>query len=226
MENFKRERFEWQMLELPNGITTSNGNWYHITREGIEEYVPGLLEKRPLNHIIQEADAWVKSSDGLSLMLFFILVYLSISPLIASAISLIFYFFWYYNTSVFVNVASSPVAKVLSKDGFVYTVSAVLLIIITLGEMNFGLSISVDFSALWYGIVLFFFYKVGLLRLLLQFIGGKFGNKSSVPKEDRILNMLLIRYGMKYGILTGKVEQMEEDLIRIANYHKKNKPEK
>ena len=81
MENFKRGRFEWQMLELPDGITTSNGNWYHITREGIEEYVPGLLKEKPLELIIEEADAWMKSSDGLALMLFFVLVYMSVNPL-------------------------------------------------------------------------------------------------------------------------------------------------
>jgi len=28
---------------------------------------------------------------------------------------------------------------------------------------------------------------------------------------------------MKHGILTGKIEEMEKELIRIANYHKKKK---
>jgi hypothetical protein len=31
---------------------------------------------------------------------------------------------------------------------------------------------------------------------------------------------------MKHGILTGKIEEMEKELIRIANYHKKQKNEK
>ncbi|HBX67796.1 MAG: hypothetical protein CL670_15985 [Balneola sp.] len=223
MENFKRGRFEWQMLELPDGITTSNGNWYHITREGIEEYVPGLLKEKPLELIIEEADAWMKSSDGLALMLFFVLVYMSVNPLIASVVSLIFYFIWYFNASVFVNVAATPMAKLISKDGFIYTVSAVLLIGITLNDMIAGMGIIVDFSAVWYGLALFFLFKVGLLGLTLQFAKSKFLKKPTIPKQDRILNMLLIRYGMKHGILTGKIEEMEKELIRIANYHKKKK---
>ena len=226
MENFKRGRFEWQMLELPDGITTSNGNWYHTTREGIEKYVPGLLKKRPLEYIIQEADAWVKSSDGLSLMLYFILVYASVGPLLATVISLIFYFFWYFNTGVFVNVTATPIAKIFTKDGVVYTISALCLIGITMQEMISGFGISIEFSALWYGLVLFFLYKVGLLNMAIQYIRAKFFGKPNVPKEDRILNMLLIRYGMKYGILTGKVEEMEKELIRVANYHKKKKKRK
>ena len=223
MENFKRGRFEWQMLELPDGITTSNGNWYHITRDGIEKYVPGLLKKKPLERIIQEADAWVNSSNGLALMLFFILVYLSVDALWAFIISLGIYFIWYSNTSVFVNVIATPIAKVLNKDGFIYTVSAIFLIGISLNEMISGIGLDVQFSALWYGLGLFFLFKVGLLSLLIQYIRSKFFGQPKITKPDRVLNMLLIRYGMKHGILTGNVEKMEKELIRIANYHKEKK---
>ena len=114
-------------------------------------------------------------------------------------------------------------AKLISKDGFIYTVSAVLLIGITLNDMIAGMGIIVDFSAVWYGLALFFLFKVGLLGLTLQFAKSKFLKKPTIPKQDRILNMLLIRYGMKHGILTGKIEEMEKELIRIANYHKKKK---
>lgn len=222
MENFKRGRFEWQMLELPDGITTSNGNWYHITKEGIDEYVPGLLKKYSIERIIQEADAWVKSSDGFALMLFFMLAYASVEPSWAFLISLVFYLFWFFNTSVFVNVMATPLAKILNKDGFVYTVSAVLLIGITLNDM-IAVQIPAAFSAVWYGLALVFLYKVGLLRLLVQYIQNSFFGVPEVSKEDRVLNMLLIKYGMKEGILTGEIEEMEKELIRIKNYHKRKK---
>lgn len=223
MENFKRGRSKWQMLELSDGITTSNGNWYHITREGIENYLPGLLKNYPLDRIIQEADSWVKSSDGFSLMLFFILAYFSVTPWLAALISLLFYFLWYFNTSLFVNVTATPMAKILNSDGFVYTVSAIFLIGISLSDAISSKWIDVEFRALWYGLILFFLYKVGLLRLLIQFIRNRFFEKPAVSKQDRILNMLLIRYGMKAGILTGKIKEMENELLRVANYHKQKK---
>ena len=97
MENFQRGRNEWQMLELPDGITTSEGNWYHITRDGIENYVPGLLKEFPLERIIREADAWVKSSDGLALMLYFFLVYAMVNPLIATGISLLYCYLFHHD---------------------------------------------------------------------------------------------------------------------------------
>lgn len=211
------------MLELPDGITTSNGNWYHITRDGIENYVPGLFKHRPLERVIQEADAWVKSPDGFSLILFFILALFGVTPWLAAAISVIFYFCWYFNTGVFVNVTSTPLAKLLNKDGFVYGVSALFLIGISFGEIISGMGISVEFNAIWYGLILFFLFKVGLLRLTIEFARKKFFGLPEVSKEDRILNMLLIRYGMKYGILTGEVNEMEKELVRIVNYHKQKK---
>jgi len=223
MENFKRGRNEWQMLELPDGITTSEGNWYHITREGIENYVPGLLKEYSLENIIEEADAWVKSANGLALMLYFILVYASLNSLVATGISLVFYFAWYFNTSVFVNVIATPVTKVLNKDGVVYTLSAIFLIGMTFNDVISEYGIIIEFSAVWYGLALFFLYKVGLLKMLVDFVRSKFVATKKVLRQDRILNMLLIRYGMKTGSLTGKVQEMEKELIRVANYHKTKK---
>ena len=65
---------KWQMMEMPDGITTSNGSWYHITSKQIEQYVPGLQKKVILERLIQQADAWVLSADALSLLLFLVLM--------------------------------------------------------------------------------------------------------------------------------------------------------
>lgn len=214
--------FKWQMMELPDGITTSNGNWYHITSEQIEDYTPGLLKKYSLERIIKEADAWVKSADGLSLLLFFLLVYISVTPWIAALVSLVFFLIWYFNTSVFLALAASPIIKLITTDGFAYVASSVLLMGIAFSEFISTYGIYVDFSALWIGLILFFFFKVGLLRLLIRFIQSK-SSTSGTEIQDRILNMLLIRYGMKSGILTGKVNEMQDRLIDIVNYHKTRK---
>ncbi|MEQ9310080.1 MAG: hypothetical protein RLN90_11565 [Balneolaceae bacterium] len=222
MNSRKVGEFKWQMMELPDGITTSNGNWYHITSNKIEKYTPSLLKKYSIERIIKEADAWVKSADAISLVLFFLLVYLSVAPWLATVVSLLFFFIWYFNTSAFLNLASSPIIKLITTDGFIYSVSAVLLIGIAFTESLASWGLSVEFSALWYGLVLFFLYKVGLLRLLIRFVQSK-SSKPIVELPDRILNMLLIRYGMREGILTGKINEMQDRLIEIANYHKTKK---
>ena len=225
MANKFADAGKWQMMEMGDGITTSNGSWYHINSEQIEKYVPGLLKKRPLQLIVKEADAWVKSADGLSLFLFFILAYLSVTPWLAALISIAFFLFWYFNTSAFVMVAASPIMKLVTNNGFVYITTATLMFGVAWNEFLTTFGLSVNFSALWYGIVLIFLFKVGLLRLLVRFIQSKTSN-SGVEMQDRILNMLLIRYGMKTGTLTKNVEQMENDLIELSNYHKTRKKKK
>ncbi len=214
---------KWQMMEMPDGITTSNGSWYHITSQQIEKYVPGLFKKTTLERIIKQADAWVLSADAVSLLLFFLLVYLSVDPFLSFAISLIFYFVFYFNTSAIVGVSLSKLMLIFANDGFLYGLSAILLIGISVNTTLLSMfSLSIDMSAIWYGIALVFGLKVGLLRLLLKFLASKF-SKGGIDRQDRILNMLLIRYGMHYGILTKGVNEMQDELIRLKNYHKTRK---
>lgn len=222
MNSRKVSEFKWQMMELPDGITTSNGNWYHITSRQIEKYTPGLLKRYPIERIVKEADAWVKSADGLSLVIFFILAYLSVIPWLAALISILFFMIWYFNTSAFINLASNPLIKLITTDGFSYSVTAVLLIGIAFTESIASYGLSVEFDALWYGLILFFLFKVGLLRLVIKFTQSR-SSKPKVEMPDRILNMLLIRYGMKEGILTGKINEMQDRLLEVANYHKTRK---
>lgn len=225
MSSRKAGSFEWQMLELSDGITTSNGNWYHITQAQIDTYAPGLLKKYPIERIVKEADAWVKSSDGLSLFLYFLLAYIGINPWISAAIALSFFFLWYFNTSAFVNLASSSIVKTLNNDGFVYILTAVLMLGIVFNSSIQSLGMSIGMNALLPGFILFFLFKVGLLRLSIKLIQSKTGS-SGVEIQDRILNMLLIRYGMKAGVLTGEVSKMQDRLIETANYHKTRKKDK
>ena len=82
-----------------------------------------------------------------------------------------------------------------------------------------SLSLDIEMSALWYGIAMVFVCKVGLLRLLLRYLTAKF-SKNSVMRQDRILNMLLIRYGLHHGILTKGVNEIQDELLRLKNYHK------
>ena len=214
---------KWQMMEMPDGITTSNGSWYHITSRQIEQYVPGLQKKVILERLIQQADAWVLSADALSLLLFFLLAYLAVNPLFAFIIAIIFYLVFYFNTSAIVGVQLSKLMLIFSNDGFLYALSAVLLIGISIGGTPLALiSINVDTIAIWYGVALVFLFKVGIMRLFLKFIVAKF-SKGGIERQDRILNMLLIRYGMHYGILTKGVNEMQDELIRLRNYHKTRK---
>lgn len=195
---------------MSDGITTSEGNWYHITRDGINKYIPGLLQKYTLDRIIREADAWMKSADALALFLYLILALAGLGAYISAAVALVFYLFWFFNTSAFVSPAFGKIMRLIQNDGVIY---------ITAGAAFIYFAFTDALPLMWMGIVLFFLFKVGLLRLGLKWILSR-NDQKGPEKSDRVLNMLLIRYGMKEGKLTGDIEHMRDELVRIANYHK------
>ncbi len=213
----KPNQFKWQMTELPTGITTSNGSWYNITSEMIEKYVPGLLKNQPLNTIIRQADEWIASSNTLSLILYFILVLFNVDATLSMGVSVGFFLFWYYKGAAFANPMLASFFKLINMDGFLYIGSLAILVFLAFEE---------HYLALWLGAILFFLFKVGLLQLLIRMIESQ--KKSDKPEiQDRTLNMLLIRYGIKEGMMPQRVQQMQDSLIEVATYHKtRNKKKK
>ncbi len=201
------------MSEMPNGISTTNGNWYSISRDKIDNYIPGLLKKHTLEKIIQQADDWVNSPSGLGLVLYLGLVLAGVDAVISMTASLALFLFLYYKGSAFVTPSLTPVVKLLNMDGFMYlTTTGILIYLAMQGPL----------LAMWLGIVLFFLFKVGLLQLLLKMMSSKKDNKKP-DIQDRVLNILLIRYGIKEGIMPATVQKMQDDLIATANYHKTKK---
>lgn len=209
-------KFEWNMVELPDGITTSNGNWYHTTSEAIQQYIPGLLKKHEIGKIIKNADHWVGSCNGISLILYLVLVLLGVDAFLSAGIALLFFLFWYYNTSAFVTPVLNVAARLFHFDGFLYVATAASLIYLS---MQGGL------TATWVGLGLFFLFKVGLLKMLLTWISSK-RSAQKATRQDRILNMLLLRYGIKEGLYSGNIQSMQDSLFKTVNYHKTRKKNK
>ncbi len=201
------------MSEMPSGITTTNGNWYNTTREKINKYVPGLLKTHTLEKIIQQADDWVNSANGLALVLYLALVLLQVDAVISMTLSVLLFLFWHFKGSAFVVPSLAPIVRLLNMDGFMYIISTGILIYLAMEDY---------LLAMWLGIVLFFLFKVGLLQLLLKMMNSK-KDKKEPEIQDRVLNMLLIRYGIKEGIMPATVQKMQDDLIETANYHKTRK---
>jgi hypothetical protein len=192
-------------VETPLGIVSTSRNWYHTTREAINDFIPGLLKKKSLEEIIIEAEAWVKSPDSTSL-----LIYLGLSLLLpgwlCAVLALAWFAFWYLNKSAFVKPALSKVFKVLNSDGTMMISS--LIVLSYLGIEDQYLSVTL-------GIALYILFKVGLLRLLAQRWWDGAGD--GLPLNDRVLKMLLLRYGKKFDLQVPQVEKMEQEIVELMN---------
>jgi len=194
-------------METEQGIFTQDGHWYHITRQEIEEYVPGLLDIYNLEDLLKEAGYWASSTASISLFIYVTLIFLPVYSWIAAILALAFYIFWYFQKSAFVYPGLKWIIGFISNTGFVYLGMGMAL-------TYFG--INGFYTEAVFGFILFFLLKVGLLKLLID----RLFTEKSLMLQDRVFNMILIRRAMKEGIKTHRIEQMEDELLN--NIYKKN----
>jgi len=201
------------ILESPVSTISSAGHWFFATRESVEEYVPGILEKVSFESLIHKSILWIDSSDSLAMLLYFLLAFL-INPWVAAVGTLAFHLWWYFNKSAFVSLSVLPVLKVLHHEFVQLLVAGVLLSLMGMEGM---------YLALFFGIVFFFLFKIGLLRRLWdQF--DKTKAKEKLPLNDRVLKMLLVRYSMKENIAPQEVQRLEKHVQdAVINFNSKKK---
>lgn len=200
-------------LETQMGIVTRTGDWFHTTKEDIEKFVPGLLEERSLDQLVEEAVAWVRSADSLSLTILLVLL-IFIHPLLAATIAVAFHFFWYRSKSAFVTIYLGKLLKFMNTDGYLLVTS---LIVISL------LGMDGQYLAAGVGLVFFFVMKLGLLKMLWDKIDEGAGKKNEISLNDRVFKMILVKYGMHYDLAPKKVQEMEQKFVDLATSKKGRK---
>ncbi|MGM0545280.1 MAG: hypothetical protein ACQEST_01050 [Bacteroidota bacterium] len=207
--NNRDSRTQNIFLETQLGIVTRTGDWFHITSEQIKDFVPGLLDKRPLDKLVDEAIAWVRSADSLALTILLVLL-LVVHPLFAAVIAIAFHFFWYRLKSAFVTIYLGKVLKLLNSDGYLLITS--LVIISAVGMVG-------NYLAAGVGLVFFFLMKLGLLKRLWDYLDQ--GTDKKLTLNDRVFKMILVKYGMHYNLQPSEVQQMEDTFVELATSRKK-----
>ncbi|MDZ7717241.1 MAG: hypothetical protein U5K72_00265 [Balneolaceae bacterium] len=210
--NSKRSHSQ-NILETSVSTVTSGGHWFHATRETIEDYVPGLLDKYDFEALIKKAVTWIDSADSLALILYFILAFL-INPWIAAGIALGFHVFWYHKKSAFVNIVMTPILSFFNMDFFQLLLAALVLSYMGMSGM---------YTAVVLGIIFFFLFKVGLLRRGWDKLQDKISDEK-LPLNDRVLKMVLIRYSIYQNMPPKEVEKLDrhvQDAVLKFNRKKK-----
>ncbi|REL37560.1 hypothetical protein DYD21_07150 [Rhodohalobacter sp. SW132] len=192
---------------------SSAGHWFFATRKTVEEYVPGILKKHSFESLIHKSILWIDSTDSLAMLLYFALAFV-INPWIAAAVTFGFHFWWYFNKSAFVSLSMLPVLRVIHHE-FVQLLAAGLLLSL--------MGINGMYLALFFGVIFFFLFKIGLLRRFWDRFDKKKA-KDKLPLNDRVLKMLLVRYSMKENIAPQEVQRLEkhvQDAVIKFNTKKK-----
>jgi len=195
-------------LETQMGIVTRYGDWFHTTSEHINRFVPGLLEKKSLDELVAEANAWVRSADSLAMTILLVLL-LFVHPVLAAVIAVAFHFFWYRTKSAFVTIYMGKLLKFLNTDGYLLVTS--LIIISAVG-------MSGQYLAAGLGLLFFFVMKLGLLKRLWDKIDE--GVEKELTLNDRVFKMILIKYGIHFDLAPAEVQEMEDTFQKLATSRK------
>ena len=197
--------------ETQMGIVTRHGDWFHITSEQIENFVPGLLDTVELYTLVRAAQAWVKSADSLSMILLLVLLFL-VHPLIAAGLTLLFHLAWYLSKSSIVSISLNSFFDLLYKDGTQLIFS--LVFISYLGLIG-------NYLAVGIGLLFFFILKLGLLKRVWDKLYNSFSD-AVLSLNDRVMKMVIINFAIAEDVAPDEIKQMEKRIRELATNRKKN----
>jgi hypothetical protein len=193
-------------LEVPGGILTSSGIFYNIDSKGIDQLIPGLLEKVKLADLLKEADAKAVSPYFLAYHSF--LLGLLFSVWIAFGALLIAYILGLWFRSIFSGPIKGYFHRIVTQESIFILLSGGVLIFFGYHEhllqLGLGLGMFVAF------------------RLLLILSRGN--KKNTIPnKNDRILHFVLHWYALHEGLSSSHIDEMQEKILHYYNRsaHKK-----
>jgi hypothetical protein len=196
---FGNKTHKMNILESPVSTISSSGHWFFATRETVEEYVPGILDKYSFEWLIRKSVIWVNSADSLGMILYFTLAF-TVNPWIAAISTLVFHMWWYFSKSAFVSLSLTPFLSFLNHEFVQLLIAGVALSFLGMNGM---------YLALGFGILYFFLFKLGLMRRLWDRLDKK-KSGDKLPLNDRVLKMLLVRLSMKENMAPGDIQKLED----------------
>jgi len=202
-------------VELPNGIFTAEGVWFHTSKSLLEEFAPGVLEVRPLRALLSDATIWLNLPVTATAWL--LPMYLLVNePAFAGLAALITWIFLSVLAPFVVFPSLVRVVRLLS-----YPIGQGLFYVIMLSYFAAGN----EFGAVGTGIAGFVLLRWGLVdRLLLPLVRRLPTPGPDLPRSDQVLRNLVVRNAMRFGVDVPEINRMEQRILEIWNRHNTSNP--
>lgn len=195
-------------VELPVGIFTADGVWFHTNEEMIEQFAGGVLERRPLRQLLADATVWLNLPVTATAWLLPIYLFVG-GPSVAALAALITWIFLALLAPFVVLPSLVRGVRLLSHpigQGFFY--------VITLSYFAAG----DEFGAVGVGIAGFILLRWGLIdRLLLPVVRMLPAPGPDLPRPDHVLRNLIVRNALRFGVELPELDRMERRILEIWN---------
>ncbi len=200
-------------VELPEGILTADGVWYHTKEEDLRSFAPEVIEHYGISVLLGRSDSWVKlptTTTLFALLLFLLVVPPWLAAVYALAVflllSLMSPFVVFFGLIPTVSRLNHPIAQ-----GLVY-----------IAVLSY-LAASTQMAALAVGLIGFVILRLQFLARMISPLSVRFyKSMSPLSAPDLILRNVLIRASLKHGYDAGGLAKMQERMLDIMNYRKKS----
>ncbi|NNF04515.1 MAG: hypothetical protein HKN17_08615, partial [Rhodothermales bacterium] len=191
-------------VELPNGIFTADGVWYHTSEALIEEFAAGVLEKRPLGTLLADATVWLNVPVTATAWL--LPIYLSaVEPTMAALAGLVTWVFLALITPFAVFPTFVPAVRWMS-----HPIGQGLFYVLMLSYF----AAADQFAAVGIGIAGFVLLRWGLVDRLLQPAVRRLPTPGpDLPRPDQVLRNLIVRSALKHRVDMPEVSRMENRIL-------------
>ncbi len=190
-------------VETPQGIFTADGIWFATTRDAVERYAGEVLEREPLEKLIERSGVWIRSPETLAVWLLPVFM-LAIEPLPAALATGTTYAAW---KTLGPSATSIWLERVLRVLDAVWLQGAYYV-----GILSYFAAVE-QFGAVWTGLAGFIIIRWGLLaRITLPIIKPMQRTLYELPVPDQILRGFIIRTAMAHRLSLPELDRMEKQI--------------
>ena len=200
-------------VELPTGIFTAEGVWFHTTVKDLHAFAAPVLEKVSLEQLFREAAAWLRSPATLALWVV-LAALVTRSPGVASVLGLVAFAGW---SVLAPGLIGRPLIRIFQALHHPF-VSGMAYVGVLSWLAAGGETWSVAVGLAWF-IALRWRVLERVLDPVLRPIRRKL---YGLPPADQILRGVIIRHALALRVSVGDLADMERRMMKIANRHRQN----
>ena len=192
-------------VDTPRGIFTDAGSWFRTREAWVTNYAPGVIARRPLGHLLADAELWLRSPQTLALWLLLPSIHYLPTPLAVIGCVGIFAI-WKVLGPALVSRSALPLLRTMDS---VLVQSCAYILVLSIAAMQS------HFVIVGVGLSAFVALRWGLPDLVLQpLLRPVLSRCYRLPVSDHVLRSLIIRSALHYGVTLEDFAAIERSIIR------------
>lgn len=194
-------------VELPTGIFTAAGTWFHVSARDLEAYAGPLLERVPLERLLATAETVLRGPQTLTAWMLLV-VLLAATPVEAAASGALLFLAWSVIGPGLVLPGLPRALRVLEQvwlQGLAYVAGLSLL---AAGGAP---------GAVWVGLAGFVLLRWGVLERLVDPLAARMRSRLyALPLPDQVLRAVMVRSALRERVSLPQIDRIESDMLRLS----------